>query len=143
MKNMFKRSLAAVMAVASLAVGMVGVNAFAANHEFWFTLGDKGGHQWSYGNPKDDNEQVAYIHTISGSVSSIAPAYFTLYKSNNNDGTPLTADKISNTKTISSITGYNSSYQIPYTMWYAAGKSSYIYAYAGYSGTTANGYWYS
>lgn len=33
MKNMFKRSLAAVMAVASLAVGMVGVNASAAEYQ--------------------------------------------------------------------------------------------------------------
>lgn len=143
MKKTFKKIAASVMAVATLAVGSVGMTASAANHSFWFSLGDKGGYQWSYGNPKDDNEQIAYIHTTSGSVSGAAPAYFTLYKGNNNSGSPLSSDKISGTKTISSITGTNSSYQIAYTTWRAANTTSYIYAYAGYSGTSANGYWYS
>lgn len=133
MRKTFKKITAAVMAAATLAVGSVGMTASAANHSFWFSLGDKGGHQWSYGNPKDDNEQIAYIHTTSGSVSGAAPAYFTLYKGNNNSGSPLSSDKISGTKTISSITGTNSSYQIAYTTWRAANTS----------GTSANGYWYS
>lgn len=143
MKKTIKKIVTSIMAIAALAVGSVGVTANAANHSFWFSLGDKGGHQWSYGNPKDDNEQIAYIHTTSGSVSGAAPAYFTLYKGNNNSGSPLSSDKISGTQTISSITGTYNSYHIAYTTWRAANTTSYIYAYAGYSGTSANGYWYS
>ncbi len=143
MKKTMKRITASLFAVAAAATCMLGVSANAENHDYYFSLDDRGGHQWSYGNPKDDNEQQAYIHTLRGSVSGSAPAYFTLYKDNNNDGAPLTTDKISNTKTISSLTGYNSSYQIPYTTWSGAGQYSFIYAYAGYYGTTVSGYWYS
>ena len=45
MRKTFKKITAAVMAAATLAVGSVGMTASAANHSFWFSLGDKGGHQ--------------------------------------------------------------------------------------------------
>lgn len=143
MRKTFKKIAAAVMAVTTLAVGAVGMTASAANHSFWFNLGDKGSHQWSYGNPKDDDEQKAYIHTTSGSVSSVAPLYFTLYTGTNNNGSPLASQKVSNSKTISSLTGEYSSYNIYYTKWVGQNTSVYIYANSGYSGSTANGFWYS
>lgn len=66
-----------------------------------------------------------------------------LYKSNNNSGTPLPSDKISEQVRIDTITGYNDSIKIPYTVYRGAGQVSYIYANAGYYGTSVNGYWYS
>lgn len=144
MNKSIKKITASIFAVAAMATGMLGISAHAARQNFWFSLNDKGGHEWSYGNPKDDNEQQAYIHTLSGSVNNgYAPALFTLYKSNNNSGTPLPADKISDSVKIDTITGYNNSYKIPYTVYRGTGQVSYIYASAGYYGTSVNGYWYS
>ena len=143
MNKKFKKAIASLIAVSSLATCMIGVAANAANNNFYFSLGDRGAGQWSSGNPKDDDEQTAYIHTLNGSVSSYAPAYFTLYSYNSGGGTPSSTYQVSNTQLITGASGYNSSYQIPYTVWRGQGQYTYIYAHSGYSGSSANGYWYS
>lgn len=103
---------------------------------FSFSLSDQGGSSWSSANEKDDNEQLAYINTTGGNVSSSNACTFTLYKSQ----TATEANRLTNNKTISSN---NAKYTIPYTVLRGAGSFNYIRANAGYYGCSVSGNWYS
>jgi hypothetical protein len=133
----FKKIAASIMVAVTLATSATGaISASAAKERFYFSLGDRGQSGWSEGNEKDDNEQTAYIHTETGSVTSTAYEYFTLYKTQN----ATTANKLSDSKKISSL---GAAYTIPYTTYRGTGSISYIHASSSYYGSSVSGYWYA
>ncbi len=131
-----KRKLIGVLAALAIASMSLGITASAERLNFYFQLGDRGASSWSAGNAKDDNEQTAYIYTKSGTVSSSAYLYFTLYKATSS----TTANRISNSV---QITSNDARYLVPYTTERGTGSISYIHANSGYYGATSGGYWYA
>lgn len=132
----FKKILATIMATASFATTAMGLTAYAAKENFNFDFNGYGGLQWSLGNEKDDDVQIAYIHPETGYITSDAYEYFTLYK----DTDISSSNKLSDSVKITSLGGV---YTIPYTTYRGTGSTSYIAATGSYYASDVQGYWYA
>ncbi len=76
-----KKKIFAIGALVVVMSVMLSMPAFAARYTYSFNVspGSNYGVQFSGGNPKDDNEANAYVHTQSGNLIDSDFFYFSVY----------------------------------------------------------------
>ena len=133
LKKVIKSTIVSVAAMSVFAVPVL-----AANHSYSFDLyTDYDDNRYSYtaGNPKDDDEQAAYMHTYSGNIMNGDEFYMTVYGMNH----------ISQFTEERKVTSSNATYVEPYNQGNYAGAGEELcikgetFAYNVY----VEGYWFS
>lgn len=117
-------------------VSVFSVSAFAANRVFDFDLypGTNNGIDFSAGNPKDDTEQAAHVHTTNNNLISADRLYYSVTASPS-----VTAQQYTGTYR---ITG-NGATVMNYTITTSQGQYMYLKADTDVYYVHTEGYWYS
>ena len=139
MKKITKK-LATVIAAISISSSLGCATAFASQcyYEFRLTYSDKNGVDFTDPNPKDDDEQTAYVYTTSGNIISGDLLYMSVYK-------------VQSYSEINRVTGWkrvssnNGRYLMDYfsTSFRPAGSVNYLCGDTDRYDVDVSGYWYS
>lgn len=138
MTKSIKKLMATGMAVMAIASVAISVTAFAANKPFSFSVitSQNEGKGYSAGNPKDDNEQTAYVYTTSGNIVSTDQFYMAVYKYPSNDA----SNKVTSWQR---VTENQARYPINYTTWRGQGSTNYLCGDTDKNLVSVEGYWFS
>ncbi len=140
MTKSIKKVMASIIAVMAIGAATVSATAFAANKNYSFsvTTSQNDGKAFSAANPKDDDEQTAYVYTTSGNIISSDLFYMAVYSYPSNDNSYKVAPW---TRVQSNSGRYLIDY---YTRCYRdAGSNNYLCGDTDKYQVSVEGYWYS
>lgn len=138
MTKSIKKLMATGMAVMAIASAAVSVTVFAKDKPYSFsvTTSQNDGMGFSAGNPKDDDEQTAYVYTTSGNIIEDDLFYMAVFKSPINDD--------SNRVTYwNRITSNNGKYLIDYKTWRGKNSTNYLCGDTDKYSVSVEGHWFS
>lgn len=135
MNKSIKRLMITGISVMTIA-SMIPTNVFAAKRKYSFSVktSQNSGMAYSAANPKDDNEQTAYVYTTSGNIVDNDIFYMAVYK------TPSSGNKVTKWKRVMSNSG---KYLISYTSYRGKGSNNYLCGDTDKYSVSVEGYWYS
>ncbi len=117
-------------------IGCITVFAAKKNYSFSVRTDENSGVAFSASNPKDDDEQTAYIHTTSGNIINSDIFYMAVYSWPQYDN----SNRVSYWK---QITSNNGSFTTNYYTNRPAGSPNYLCGDTDKYSVSVEGYWYS
>ncbi len=133
---MMKKKLFTGILVAAMSLSVLSAPAFAAKQYYSFSVTTSNDVAYTAGNPKDDDEQRAYVYTQSGNIASSDRFYFSVYSQPINNSTYKQTS-------YTQITSNSGRYLLNYYTHVSKGQYKYLQADTDRYKVSVSGYWYS
>lgn len=133
---MTRKKLFVGVLTTAMSLSVLSVPAFASNHAYSFSVTPSNDIAYTAGNPKDDDEQRAYVYTQSGNIVSTDVFWFSVFY------TPVNKFEYRETE-YTRVTSNSAGYLLDYTTRVYKGQYKYLQADTDKYTASVRGYWYS